>query len=63
MSHGYDVGEAGLELRDPETLPTRNTAVARLDRALKTVNGWVMVPCMLAVFLAAGSLTYSVAAR
>ena len=63
MSPGYDVGEAGLELHDPETLPTGNPAVALLDRALKTVNRLVMVPCMLAVFLAAGILTYSVAAR
>ena len=63
MSSGYDVGEAGLELHDPETLPTGNSTVALLDRALKTVNRWVMVPCMLAVFLAAGILTYSVGAR
>lgn len=63
MSHGYDVGEAGLELHDPETLPTGNPVVASLDRALKLVNRCVMVPCMLAVFLAAGILTYSVAAR
>ena len=63
MNHGYDVGEAGLELHDPETLPTGNPVVALLDRALKAVNRWVMVPCMLAVFLAAGILSYSVAAR
>ena len=63
MSHGFDVGEAGLELHDPETLPTGNPVVARLDRALKALNRWVMVPCMAAVFLAAAILTYSVAAR
>ena len=45
MSHGYDVGEAGLELHDPETLPTGNATVALLDRALKTVNRLVMVRC------------------
>ena len=39
MSHGYDVGEAGLELHDPETLPTGNAAVALLDRALKKEIG------------------------
>ena len=63
MSHGFDVGEAGLELHDPETLPTGNPTVAALDRALKVVNRIVMVPCMVAVFGAAAILTYSVAAR
>jgi len=64
MSHGFDVGEAGLELHDPETLGgAGHPAVAALDRALKLVNRLVMVPCMLAVFLAAAILTYSVAAR
>jgi TRAP-type C4-dicarboxylate transport system permease small subunit len=64
MSHGFDVGEAGLELHDPETLgDAGHPAVAVLDRALKLVNRLVMVPCMLAVFLAAAILTYSVAAR
>ena len=63
MSHGYDVGEAGLELHDREALAGGNLVVARLERALNAVNRLVMVPCMLAVFLAAGILTYSVAAR
>ena len=34
-----------------------------LHRAMKAVNRWVMVPCMLAVVLAAAILSYSVAAR
>jgi len=32
-------------------------------RAMRTLNRWVMVPCMGAVVLAAGILSYSVAAR
>jgi TRAP-type C4-dicarboxylate transport system permease small subunit len=57
-------GRPGLELHDPETLgDAGHPAVAVLDRALKLVNRLVMVPCMLAVFLAAAILTYSVAAR
>jgi TRAP-type C4-dicarboxylate transport system permease small subunit len=64
MSHGFDVGEAGLELHDPEKLGgPGHPAVAALARALKLVNRLIMVPCMLAVFLAAGILTYSVFAR
>ena len=63
MSHGFEVGEAGLELAEPEQPPAGHPLVARLDRAMKTVNRWVMVPCMLAVVLAAAILTYSVAAR
>ena len=63
MSHGYQVGEAGLELAAPESVPAGHPVVAALDRAMKTLNRLVMVPCMLAVFLAAGILSYSVAAR
>ena len=63
MSHGFEVGEAGLELAEPEEPPPGHPLVATLDRAMKAVNRWVMVPCMAAVFLAAGILTYSVAAR
>ena len=63
MSHGYQVGEAGLELAAPETVPAGHPAVAGLDRAMKALNRLVMGPCMLAVFLAAAILTYSVAAR
>jgi TRAP-type C4-dicarboxylate transport system permease small subunit len=62
VSHGVDVGEAGLELHDAEALGG-HPAVAALDRALKLVNRLVMVPCMAAVVLAAAILTYSVAAR
>jgi TRAP-type C4-dicarboxylate transport system permease small subunit len=63
MSHGFEVGEAGLELAEPEQPPAGHPLVARLDRAMKAVNRGVMVPCMLAVVLAAGILSYSVAAR
>ena len=63
MSHGFDVGEAGLELAEPEQLRAGPAWVATLDRAMKLVNRLVMVPCMAAVFLAAAILTYSVAAR
>ena len=63
MSHGYEVGEAGLELSEIEPPPPGHPLVAVLDRAMRAVNRWVMVPCMLAVFLAAAILTYSVAAR
>ena len=63
MSHAFDVGEAGLELAQPEQPPAGHPLVARLDSAMKTVNRWVMVPCMLAVVVAAAILTYSVAAR
>jgi TRAP-type C4-dicarboxylate transport system permease small subunit len=63
MSHEFEVGEAGLELADIEQPPAGHPMVARLDRAMKTVNRWVMVPCMGAVFLAAAILSYSVAAR
>lgn len=64
MSHGFDVGEEGLELHDPKRLGgAGHPAVAALDRALKFVNRLVMVPCMGAVLLAAAILTYSVAAR
>jgi TRAP-type C4-dicarboxylate transport system permease small subunit len=63
MGHGFDVGEAGLELARIEQPPPGHPLVVRLDRALKAVNRWVMVPCMVAVFLAAAILSYSVAAR
>ena len=63
MSHGFDVGEAGLELHDAERPPAGHPTVAALDRAMKAVNRAVMLPCMLALVGAAGILTYSVAAR
>jgi TRAP-type C4-dicarboxylate transport system permease small subunit len=63
MSHGFEVGEAGLELSEPEQPPSGHPLVATLDRAMKAVNRWVMVPCMAALFLAAAILSYSVIAR
>jgi TRAP-type C4-dicarboxylate transport system permease small subunit len=38
-------------------------AIEAAERALRTLNRWVMVPCMTALVAAAGILTYSVAAR
>ena len=43
--------------------PRSHALVARLDGAMQALNRWVMVPCMIAVALAAAILTYSVAAR
>lgn len=63
MSHGYDITEAGLELAEPEHPPPGHPLLAKLDRAMQTVNRWIMVSCMLALFLAAAILTYSVVAR
>jgi len=63
MSHGFDVTEAGLELTEPEEPPIGHPLVAKLDAAMRAVNRWVMVPCMLAVVVASVILTYSVAAR
>ena len=63
MSHGFDVTEAGLELVEPETPPPGHPLISALDRAMRVLNRAIMVPCMLAVFLAACILTYSVAAR
>ena len=63
MSHGYEVGEAGLELAHVEPPPPGHPLVATLHRAMKALNRAVMAPCMLAVFGAAAILTYSVAAR
>jgi TRAP-type C4-dicarboxylate transport system permease small subunit len=61
MSHGFELPQAAGAAA-PEAPPS-HPAVAVLDRAMRTINRWVMVPCMLAVFLAAGILSYSVAAR
>jgi TRAP-type C4-dicarboxylate transport system permease small subunit len=61
MSHGFDLPQAaGAAAPAP---PPSHPSVAVLDRAMHAINRWVMVPCMLAVFLAAGILSYSVAAR
>jgi TRAP-type C4-dicarboxylate transport system permease small subunit len=61
MSHGFDRPQAAGAAAVPP--PPSHPLVAVLDRAMNAVNRWVMVPCMLAVFLAAGILSYSVAAR
>lgn len=63
MNHGFEVGEAGLELAAPERFTSVNPVVAVLDRAMRLVNRLVMIPCMLAVLLASAILSYSVAAR
>lgn len=63
MSHGFDVTEAGLELSEPEAPPPGHPVIAQLDRAMRALNRVIMIPCMAAVLVAAGVLTYSVAAR
>ena len=63
MSHGFDITEAGKELTEPERVPPGYPLLAKLDHAMRAINRWVMVPCMLALLLAAGILTYSVVAR
>ena len=63
MSHGFDITEAGLELAEPEAPPPGHPLIAKLYRYMQTLNRWVMVPCMLALFAAACILTYSVVAR
>jgi TRAP-type C4-dicarboxylate transport system permease small subunit len=60
MSHGFelsgDLAQAAVPVSGPAWVLT-------LQAVMKAVNRWVMVPCMVAVLLAAGILTYSVAAR
>ena len=64
MSHGHvDITEAGTELTAPEGPPDGHPLFAALNRAMQTVNRWLMVPCMLALVAAACILTYSVIAR
>ncbi len=58
MSHGFELPGAA-----PHAEPPGHPLVATLNRAMQALNRAVMVPCMLAVFLAAAILTYSVAAR
>jgi TRAP-type C4-dicarboxylate transport system permease small subunit len=60
MSHGFELDG---DLAKPAGQASGPAWVMVLDGAMKTVNRLVMVPCMVAVFLAAGILTYSVAAR
>jgi TRAP-type C4-dicarboxylate transport system permease small subunit len=60
MSHGYDAAEAG---RVTGARVNANPLIAALDRSMALVNRLVMVPCMLALFCAAGILSWSVAAR
>jgi TRAP-type C4-dicarboxylate transport system permease small subunit len=63
MTHGFEVGEAGLELAEPESVSPGHPLIAGIERAMRVLNKLIMVPCMLAVFAAACILTYSVAAR
>jgi TRAP-type C4-dicarboxylate transport system permease small subunit len=58
MSHGFELPGA-----TPQAEPPGHPLVATLNHAMKALNRVVMVPCMMAVFLAAAILTYSVAAR
>jgi TRAP-type C4-dicarboxylate transport system permease small subunit len=63
VSHDFELGEGGLDLARPGSPPGGPAFLAGLDRAMRALNRWIMVPCMAAVFLAAGILSYSVAAR
>ena len=63
MSHGLDITEAGVDLKEPEYLTRGHPVLVKLDGFMRVVNRWIMVPCMLALFAAACVLTYSVAAR
>ena len=64
MNTRFEVGEAGLELSAPERLAIPgHPFIASIDRAMRLINRVIMVPCMVAVVLAAGILSYSVAAR
>jgi TRAP-type C4-dicarboxylate transport system permease small subunit len=60
MSHGFELDG---DLAKPVGQVSGPAWVMALDGAMKAINRLVMVPCMVAVFLAAGILTYSVAAR
>ncbi len=61
MSHGFELPQAAGAAA--ATAPPSHPLIAVLDRGMQAINRWVMVPCMLAVFLAAAILSYSVAAR
>ena len=63
MSHGFEITEAGIDLKEPEYLTRGHPVLVKLDRFMRIVNRAIMVPCMLALFAAACILTYSVAAR
>ena len=54
---------SSLELARPATPNLEHPLLARLHGAMRQLNRWVMLPCMLAVVAAAGILSYSVAAR
>jgi TRAP-type C4-dicarboxylate transport system permease small subunit len=53
MSHGYD----------PRPPAASGSVLAALERAMVLLNRALLVPCMLALLVAAGILTYSVFAR
>jgi TRAP-type C4-dicarboxylate transport system permease small subunit len=63
MTHNFDITEAGRELAAPERVAPGHPLLAKLDRAMRLINRWTMVPCMVAMFASACILTYSVAAR
>jgi TRAP-type C4-dicarboxylate transport system permease small subunit len=62
MRSSVDVTQAGLELAEPESLPKKGFFFT-LNRAMQILNRALMIPCMIALVLAAGILSYSVAAR
>lgn len=61
MSHDFEVGEAGIELAQPEA--HSNPLVAKADRLMSLINRSVTVACMAALIVASCILTYSVVAR
>jgi TRAP-type C4-dicarboxylate transport system permease small subunit len=63
MSHGFDITEAGREFAEPEEPPYGHPVLLAIDRALRTINALVMIPCMIALVASALVLTHSVVAR
>jgi TRAP-type C4-dicarboxylate transport system permease small subunit len=63
MKHDVEVTEAGLELAEPEAPPFGHPLLVKVDRALRTINRLIMIPCMIALVASALVLTHSVVTR
>ena len=63
MSHGIDLEDLGLQSPQVDKPGGGSPLLVPLRAALDRLNGWIMVPCMAAVVVAAAILSYSVAAR
>lgn len=61
MSHGFEITEAGVDLKEPEYLTGGHPVLIKLDRFMRIVNRAIMIPCMLAVFLLVGATFFSAA--